>query len=84
MLVVIQEVTDPQTKIVFQRMSDKSILLEVPGELRRFSKNDLIDCDLELNLSSFTKIQVIEAFERLALLLERKRSNILSSLDGVF
>lgn len=65
MLLVSQEVIDPQTKIVFCKMSDKSILLRVPGEIKLFSKNDLIECDRELNLSSFKKNEVIEAIERI-------------------
>lgn len=84
MITVIQEVTDPQTKIVFQRMSDKSILLEVPGELQRFSKRNFIECARELNLSEFTKKEVIEAFERVELLPVRKPLNIITGLDGVF
>ena len=64
MLQVIKKVMDPQTKIVFLRMSDCTILLEVPGQLSRFSKLKIQEWEGELNLSQFTKKEVIEAFER--------------------
>lgn len=65
MLQVIKKVMDPQTKIVFLRMSNHTILLEVPGQLSRFSKMNILEWEGELNLSQFTKKEVIEAFERI-------------------
>tara|TARA_A100001391_G_C5007744_1_gene262442 strand:- start:534 stop:785 length:252 start_codon:yes stop_codon:yes gene_type:complete len=83
MLQVIQEVIDPQTKIEFLKMSDRSILLKVPGEIKLFSKSDLIECDRELNLSNFTKKEVIEAFERVEFFFAKKPSKIITALDGM-
>ena len=42
MLLVIQVVIDPQTKIEFKRMNDGSILLRVPGEINYFGKADFM------------------------------------------
>ncbi|WP_417873877.1 hypothetical protein [Xanthomarina gelatinilytica] len=83
MLLVIQEVIDPQTKIVFSRMNDRSILLKVPGEIKLFSKNDLSECDREPNLSSFSKKEVIEAFKRVDLFFNKKSTRIITALDGM-
>jgi len=83
MLLISQEVIDPQTKIVFSKMSDRSILLRVPGEIKFFSKSDLIECDRELKLSNFTKKEVIEAFERVDLFFNKKPTRIITALDGM-
>lgn len=77
-----EEVIDPQTKIVFSKMSDRSIFLEIPGELQLFNKSDFIECDQELNFSQFNKKEIIEAFERVEQFFYRKPSPINTALDG--
>lgn len=75
MLVVIHQVIDPQTKIVFSRMSDNSIFLKLSWELNHFNKSDFVECDRKLNLSGFTKNQIIEAFESRVVFLEKTEQN---------
>ncbi|MBK5214542.1 MAG: hypothetical protein JJE55_12880 [Flavobacteriaceae bacterium] len=85
MLHVIQEVIDTQTKIVFHRMSDHSILLEVPGQLSRFSKKNILEWEGELNLSQFKKKEVIEAFERVeAIFLPRQNGSSFIDMDPIY
>lgn len=85
MLTVIQEVIEPQTKIVFCEMSDKSILLRVNGPINYFlSKSELDKEILRDILPRFSKEQVIGAFERLELPVSKKSNVIVTALDGFF
>ncbi|MDP2688193.1 MAG: hypothetical protein Q8O62_13290 [Aequorivita sp.] len=84
MFQVIQEVIDPQTKIVFSGMNDKSVLLRVRGTIHYFlSKSDFQNGLHQENISHFSRDQIISAFERTEALYPKKSNRINTALDGM-
>lgn len=85
MITVIQEVIDPQTKIVFSKMSDQSILLRISDSIDfMLNKSDLLDERVKLDITHVSKDQIIEAFERLEDVLIKKRTYPPTELNGFF
>lgn len=82
MLKVNQEIIDPQTKIVFSKMNDGSILLRFSGTINfLICKKDLIEWTGKLDIYPFSRNQIIAAFERLEVEPTKKKSQIITALD---